>query len=85
MLVRMSHRGGCGCDPRSGDGAGMLVAMPDSFMRAHAPFPLPPKGDYAVSMCFLPQDEANAARSRASGAARPHPVPQARTQLTSPE
>mmetsp|Transcript_33729 Transcript_33729/g.101859 ORF Transcript_33729/g.101859 Transcript_33729/m.101859 type:complete len:1630 (-) Transcript_33729:51-4940(-) len=66
MLVRMSHRGGCGCDPQSGDGAGMLVAMPDAFMRAHAPWPLPAQGDYAVSMCFLPQDEANAARSRAS-------------------
>jgi len=33
MLVRMSHRGGCGCEPNTGDGAGMLVAIPDSFMR----------------------------------------------------
>ncbi|KAJ0406010.1 hypothetical protein ATCC90586_001356 [Pythium insidiosum] len=33
MLVRMSHRGGCGCDPASGDGAGMLVALPHAFMQ----------------------------------------------------
>lgn len=33
MLVRMSHRGGCGCEPNTGDGAGMLVAIPDAFMR----------------------------------------------------
>lgn len=33
MLVRMSHRGGCGCDPASGDGAGILVAIPHDFFR----------------------------------------------------
>ena len=33
MLVRMAHRGGCGCDPASGDGAGILTGMPDSFLR----------------------------------------------------
>ncbi|KAF1786951.1 Nucleophile aminohydrolase [Phytophthora cactorum] len=33
MLVRMSHRGGCGCDPASGDGAGMLVALPHEFVQ----------------------------------------------------
>ena len=65
MLVRMSHRGGCGCDPQSGDGAGMLVAMPDAFMRKHSGFELPAQGDYAVAMCFLPQEEANAAKAAA--------------------
>lgn len=33
MLVRMSHRGGCGCEPNTGDGAGMLVGIPDGFLR----------------------------------------------------
>ena len=33
MLVRMSHRGGCGCEPNTGDGAGMLVGIPDDFLR----------------------------------------------------
>lgn len=63
MLVRMSHRGGCGCDPASGDGAGVLVGMPDSFMRAEAKrlfdADLPEAGRYAVSnVFFAPNDEA---------------------------
>src|SRR5690606_1108081 len=31
MLEKMNHRGGCGCEPDSGDGAGIMVRMPDSF------------------------------------------------------
>jgi len=58
MLVRMSHRGGCGCDPASGDGAGMLFGMPDSFMRTKAQevfgAELPPLGEYAVGNVFFP-------------------------------
>ncbi|KAH8098340.1 hypothetical protein JL720_1279 [Aureococcus anophagefferens] len=65
MLVRMSHRGGCGCDPQSGDGAGMLVAMPDSFLRQECAWELPAPAT-PVGMCFLPQDEANAAAARRS-------------------
>ncbi|KAI9990503.1 hypothetical protein PInf_021531 [Phytophthora infestans] len=38
MLVRMSHRGGCGCDPASGDGAGMLVALPHEFVQRNVFF-----------------------------------------------
>jgi len=59
MLIRMSHRGGCGCDPASGDGAGILVGMPDSFMRSKAKelfgADLPPQGEYAVSNIFFPR------------------------------
>ncbi|KAJ8613526.1 hypothetical protein CTAYLR_002224 [Chrysophaeum taylorii] len=70
MLVRMSHRGGCGCDPASGDGAGMLVGMPDSFMRSSVKetlgVELPPLGQYAVGMSFLPQDETLASEWRTS-------------------
>ncbi|CAJ1962869.1 unnamed protein product [Cylindrotheca closterium] len=58
MLVRMSHRGGCGCDPASGDGAGMLFGMPDSFMRLKAKenfgVDLPEMGKYAVANIFFP-------------------------------
>lgn len=58
MLVRMAHRGGCGCDPASGDGSGMLFGMPDSFMRARAKelfqAELPAVGEYAVSNIFFP-------------------------------
>ncbi|GKY97518.1 hypothetical protein MPSEU_000710000 [Mayamaea pseudoterrestris] len=58
MLVRMAHRGGCGCDPASGDGSGMLFGMPDSFMRSKANElfgeELPPFGEYAVANVFFP-------------------------------
>eukprot|EP00775_Hariotina_reticulata_P011474 gene11474-11618_t len=62
MLARMAHRGACGCEENTGDGAGMLCAMPDSFFSAvlmdEQSFRLPPLGDYAVGMVFLPTDEA---------------------------
>ncbi|EWM26870.1 glutamate synthase, partial [Nannochloropsis gaditana] len=52
MLVRMSHRGGCGCEPNTGDGAGMLVGLPDHFLRKvvknELGKSLPPLGKYAV-------------------------------------
>ncbi|RYZ66644.1 MAG: glutamate synthase subunit alpha, partial [Proteobacteria bacterium] len=59
MLEAMEHRGACGCEPDSGDGAGMLVQTPDKFFRKEAKrlgFTLPKKGDYAVAMLFLPHD-----------------------------
>ncbi|HEX4124061.1 MAG TPA: glutamate synthase large subunit [Tepidisphaeraceae bacterium] len=59
MLENMNHRGACGCEENSGDGAGILVRMPDAFMRAKCEelgFSLPPAGQYAVGMCFLPKD-----------------------------
>jgi glutamate synthase domain-containing protein 2/glutamate synthase domain-containing protein 1/glutamate synthase domain-containing protein 3 len=59
MLENMNHRGACGCEPDSGDGAGILVATPDKFFRRKAGelgFKLPKAGDYAVAMCFLPKD-----------------------------
>ncbi len=59
MLTNMEHRGGCGCDPGSGDGAGVLVGMPDAFLRRAAEeikIELPPVGEFAVGMMFLPQD-----------------------------
>ena len=61
MLENMSHRGACGCEPDSGDGAGILVRMPDRFFRRKArelSIALPPPGQYAVAMCFLPQETA---------------------------
>ena len=62
MLVRMSHRGGCGCDPNSGDGAGIMVGMPDSFMRSIAEkefnYTLPPADEYCVGNVFFPRDPA---------------------------
>ncbi|XP_039120689.1 LOW QUALITY PROTEIN: glutamate synthase 1 [NADH], chloroplastic [Dioscorea cayenensis subsp. rotundata] len=59
MLVRMTHRGACGCEANTGDGAGILVALPHEFYKEvanDAGFELPPPGQYAVGMFFLPTD-----------------------------
>src|SRR5687767_644457 len=61
MLERMNHRGGCGCESDSGDGAGLLVRMPDAFLReqcARIGINLPKAGQYAMGMVFLPRDVA---------------------------
>ncbi len=59
ILENMEHRGAVGCEPNSGDGAGVLLATPDKFFRKEADrlgFKLPKAGDYAVAMCFFPRD-----------------------------
>ncbi len=59
MLVRMTHRGACGCEVNSGDGAGMMVAIPDSYIRMVSEEAgitrLPSKGNYAVGNVFVPK------------------------------
>ncbi len=58
VLVNLGHRGACGCDPRTGDGAGLLLRLPREFMSAAASdagIALPVDGNYAVGMVFLPQ------------------------------
>ena len=57
ILINLTHRGACGCDPETGDGAGILIQIPDKFFRretAQLGFTLPPAGEYGVGMCFLP-------------------------------
>ena len=59
ILENMEHRGACGCEDNSGDGAGILITTPDKFFRkesARLGFKLPKPGDYAVAMCFLPKE-----------------------------
>ena len=61
ILVNLSHRGACGCDPRTGDGCGILTQMPDEFLRtktAEIGFALPPAGQYGAGAVFLPRDAA---------------------------
>jgi len=58
ILERLHHRGAVGADPRAGDGAGLLLQLPDAFFRAVVDFDLPPAGRYAVGMLFLPRDAA---------------------------
>ncbi|HTN74710.1 MAG TPA: glutamate synthase central domain-containing protein, partial [Pirellulaceae bacterium] len=60
MLVHMDHRGGCGCEKNTGDGAGILTALPDAFfrriVREEFKRELPEEGNYAVGQIFLPRD-----------------------------
>ena len=61
MLERMDHRGACGCDPNTGDGAGILLQIPHEFFLeecAKLGFQLPAAGWYGVGMVFFPKDEA---------------------------
>jgi glutamate synthase domain-containing protein 2/glutamate synthase domain-containing protein 1/glutamate synthase domain-containing protein 3 len=57
-LENLEHRGASGADPRTGDGAGILMQMPDELLRGVVDFELPPLGRYGVLMCFLPTDAA---------------------------
>ncbi|HEX4838756.1 MAG TPA: glutamate synthase large subunit [Solirubrobacteraceae bacterium] len=64
-LENLEHRGASGADPLTGDGAGILMQMPDELLRALVDFELPPVGAYGVMMCFLPTDAP--ARERIEG------------------
>src|ERR1700692_1756172 len=56
VLKNLQHRGACGCEINTGAGAGVLVQMPDRFLRKVAPAPLPPAGEYGAGLVFLPPD-----------------------------
>jgi glutamate synthase (NADPH) large chain len=61
ILVNLDHRGAVGADPLLGDGAGILIQIPDALLRDWAgsnALNLPKPGDYAVAMCFMPRDAA---------------------------
>ena len=62
--INLLHRGACGCEPDTGDGAGLLLQIPDRFLRretAALGFTLPPEGQYGAGMLFLPR-QASARR-----------------------
>jgi glutamate synthase (NADPH/NADH) large chain len=62
VLTNLTHRGAVGADPLAGDGAGILIQIPDEFFRAESDrlgFGLPEAGRYGVGMVFLPQDAAD--------------------------
>ncbi|WP_336084656.1 glutamate synthase large subunit [Nocardia sp. SSK8] len=62
-LLNLEHRGAAGAEPNSGDGAGILIQLPDKFFRAVVDFELPPVGSYASGIAFLPQARREAARA----------------------
>ncbi|MBW7901152.1 MAG: glutamate synthase large subunit [Rhodocyclaceae bacterium] len=62
ILKNLDHRGAVGADPLMGDGAGILIQIPDQFFReemAKQGVTLPPAGEYGIGMCFLPQENAS--------------------------
>ena len=57
VLVNLTHRGACGCDPETGDGAGIVIQIPHNFFARECGklgFTLPPEGEYGVGMTFFP-------------------------------
>ena len=63
-LVNLEHRGAAGAEPNSGDGAGIMLQVPDSFLRAvcaEQGIELPAEGSYATGIAFLPQSSRDAA------------------------
>src|SRR5436190_6834495 len=64
-LCNLDHRGASGAEVNTGDGAGILVQVPDAFLRAVAGFDLPPAGHYGVGLAFLPLDATDAEKAMA--------------------
>jgi glutamate synthase (NADPH/NADH) large chain len=68
ILANLTHRGAAGCDPCTGDGAGILLQIPHAFFAeemAKQDVRLPAPGDYAVAMCFFARDPARRRRMEA--------------------
>jgi glutamate synthase (NADPH/NADH) large chain len=59
VLCNLEHRGAAGADPDTGDGAGILTQLPDTFFRAVTGFGLPAAGSYAAGLAFLPTARPN--------------------------
>ena len=61
ILVNLSHRGACGCDEKTGDGAGILMQLPHAFLKnkcGEMGLRLPDEGEYGAGLVFLPRDPA---------------------------
>ncbi len=65
-LCNLDHRGATNAEPNVGDGAGILIQVPDTFLRAVAGVELPPAGQYATGIGFLPR-EADATAAAMAG------------------
>src|SRR6266436_2916830 len=60
VLINLTHRGACGCDPETGDGAGVTIQIPHKFFARECSrlgFTLPPAGVYGIAMTFLPVEK----------------------------
>jgi glutamate synthase (ferredoxin) len=68
MCHNMDHRGGCGCDPNTGDGAGIFIQLPHKFFKTVCPesgIKIPEEGNYAVGQVFLSPDKTERAECEA--------------------
>ena len=68
VLINLQHRGACGCEANTGDGAGILIQMPHRFLRKEADklgIHLPAEGGYGAGLIFLPRDCARRERIKA--------------------
>ncbi|MBW3625522.1 MAG: glutamate synthase subunit alpha, partial [Armatimonadetes bacterium] len=67
-LIHLGHRGACGCETNTGDGAGVLIQVPHAFLsevvKDHE-FELPDEGRYGVGICFLPKEESALSEAKA--------------------
>ena len=63
-LRNLDHRGAVGGEPDTGDGAGILLQVPDRFVRGVADFDLPEQGRYAAGIAYLPADPDRAAEAK---------------------
>jgi glutamate synthase (ferredoxin) len=66
-LINLQHRGACGCETDTGDGAGILIQVPDRFLRkvtARSGIALPPQGCYGAGAVFLPTESGARLRLR---------------------
>ncbi len=58
ILCNLTHRGAVGADPLDGDGAGLMIQIPDTYYREICAFDLPKPGEYSAGIVFLPRDKA---------------------------
>jgi len=69
ICVNLDHRGGCGCDPITGDGAGIFIQLPHNFFKSvcqdECGFDVPAEGDYGVGFVFLTKDADERAQEEA--------------------
>jgi glutamate synthase (NADPH/NADH) large chain len=73
-LTNMEHRGATGAEPDTGDGAGILLQVPDAFLRSVVDFELPAAGAYAAGVAFLPADPESCEKAMAAIEATVHDV-----------
>src|SRR4051794_1123840 len=65
VVENLEHRGATGADPTTGDGAGVLLQMPDALLRGTVDFEFPEQGRYGVAVCFLPRHRVQRADLKA--------------------